>query len=482
MSDLKRRHEARDGAPLSTLAIDETTLAVAWLASQAAVVVASALLTGTSYHLIWYGVEGPWLTHLGVGLLAALLFITPLLYRGDDRITRAVRREVDRAQIFMGWNYTFLVLGLAGFVTKTTADFSRGAVLAFYVVGLCGLLLVETLLVRRVARLVARGHVRRRRVLLVGSEAEIERFASYRGFATSGLQVAGTAVLPPAVVGANSDGVIEVMREAAAKARLLEVDDVFLLSPWSEAARIDTCVAQFSLLPVAVHLTGSDILVRFPHARPESVGGVSTLSLTDRPLNPLQRASKRALDIAVALVALIGLSPLLIAAAIAIKLDSKGPVFFRQRRAGFNQREFRIWKFRSMTVADDGETIVQARKADPRVTRVGAWLRRTSIDELPQLLNVIAGDMSIVGPRPHALAHDREFEKRIAAYPRRLNVKPGITGWAQINGFRGETDTDEKLTGRISHDLYYVDNWSLGLVLYIILMTFLSAKTFRNAH
>ncbi|MGL5734957.1 MAG: exopolysaccharide biosynthesis polyprenyl glycosylphosphotransferase, partial [Beijerinckiaceae bacterium] len=175
------------------------------------------------------------------------------------------------------------------------------------------------------------------------------------------------------------------------------------------------------------------------------------------------------------------LIPVALIVAIAIKLDSAGPVFFLQRRYGFNQKPFRIIKFRTMSAMDDGEHVSQARKNDSRITRVGAILRRFNIDELPQLLNVLRGDMSLVGPRPHALAHDHHFMRRIALYARRHNVKPGITGWAQVNGFRGETETDDKMIGRIEHDLYYIDNWSVFLDLTILMLTVFSPKAYRNA-
>jgi len=156
-------------------------------------------------------------------------------------------------------------------------------------------------------------------------------------------------------------------------------------------------------------------------------------------------------------------------------------VFFKQRRRGYNMAEFRIWKFRTMTTLEDGDTIKQAAEGDARITFPGAFLRRFSLDELPQLINVLKGEMSLVGPRPHAVAHDRFFERRIAGYPRRLNVKPGITGWAQVNGFRGATDTDEAMQLRVEHDIFYIDNCSVGFDLYILLLTLVSPKASQNA-
>ncbi|HUB64832.1 MAG TPA: exopolysaccharide biosynthesis polyprenyl glycosylphosphotransferase [Methylocella sp.] len=183
------------------------------------------------------------------------------------------------------------------------------------------------------------------------------------------------------------------------------------------------------------------------------------------------RGVKRALDMIFAAAALVFLSPLLVTVAIAIKLDSRGPAIFRQRRTGCNGTQFVILKFRTMTVLEDGLTVTQACPGDPRVTRVGKWLRRSSIDELPQLFNVLKSDMSLVGPRPHALAHDLEYKAQIAKYDRRYQVKPGITGWAQVNGLRGETRHLEQMAERIALDLWYINHWSLTLDIYILLRT-----------
>ncbi len=200
------------------------------------------------------------------------------------------------------------------------------------------------------------------------------------------------------------------------------------------------------------------------------------------PLSLLEVVQKRIFDLVVAAFALIPLTPLLVLVAVLVRIGSPGQVFFVQRRYGFNQQPFRIVKFRTMGTLDDGAVIVQARPDDPRLTRIGRWLRRLNIDEIPQLFNVLTGDMSLVGPRPHALSHDREYERRISLYARRHNVKPGITGWAQIHGLRGETDTDEKMRKRVEYDLFYIDNWSLWLDLKIIARTVLSAAAYRNAY
>ena len=199
-------------------------------------------------------------------------------------------------------------------------------------------------------------------------------------------------------------------------------------------------------------------------------------------LTALERLSKRLLDVTVAATSLVLLVPLLVVVAVAIKLESRGPVIFRQRRHGFNGRSFAIYKLRTMRVMEDGAAVVQATEKDPRVTRVGRFLRATSIDELPQLLNVLQGHMSMVGPRPHALIHDYEYGRMIANYAFRHHVKPGITGWAQVHGYRGGTPRLELMERRITLDLWYIDNWSLTLDINIMLRTFFELIRPRNAY
>jgi len=188
-------------------------------------------------------------------------------------------------------------------------------------------------------------------------------------------------------------------------------------------------------------------------------------------LSKSELSAKRALDLYVALIAILLLWPILLIAAIAIKLDSTGPVIFKQRRNGLNGKEFVVLKFRTMTVLEDGPNVTQASRGDRRVTRVGNFLRRSSIDELPQLFNVLKGDMSVVGPRPHAVAHDHKYRALIADYDCRFRVKPGLTGWAQINGLRGETATVQQMAQRVRADVWYINNWSVGLDIIILIRT-----------
>ena len=223
------------------------------------------------------------------------------------------------------------------------------------------------------------------------------------------------------------------------------------------------------------------MLSRFPTLEIADIGAFVSLKVVRPPLSFLALAAKRILDFSAALVFLVLCLPVLLLAALAIKLEDGGPVLYRQKRFGFTQRPFHILKLRTMSVAEEGARVTQARPGDARITRMGHFLRRTNIDELPQLLNVVLGQMSLVGPRPHAQVHDYEFEQRISAYALRQKVKPGITGWAQVNGLRGPTDTYQKIKSRVEHDLYYIQHWSLLLDLKILFLTIFSKKAYENA-
>jgi putative colanic acid biosynthesis UDP-glucose lipid carrier transferase len=211
------------------------------------------------------------------------------------------------------------------------------------------------------------------------------------------------------------------------------------------------------------------------------VGGMPVIAICETPFMGLNSMIKRTSDIVLASLILLSLAPLMLAIAVAVRMESPGPVIFRQRRYGLYGEEIIVYKFRSMKVMENGAAIVQARKDDDRVTRIGRFLRRTSLDELPQFVNVLQGRMSIVGPRPHAVAHNEQYRKLIKGYMLRHKVKPGITGWAQVNGLRGETATLDKMEARIQYDLDYLRNWSLWLDLWIVLKTVKVVLTRENA-
>jgi Undecaprenyl-phosphate glucose phosphotransferase len=260
-----------------------------------------------------------------------------------------------------------------------------------------------------------------------------------------------------------------------AAARDDRIDEVLVALPWGEEDRLAAVLDRLSPLPLHVRLVPDPIAFQFAHRPVTRLSGVPLIHLFERPISGWSWLLKAAEDRVLASLALLFLGPLMLLIALAIKLDSPGPVFFRQPRRGFNSRLFQVWKFRTMYHdRADLACATQTTRNDPRITRVGAILRKTSLDELPQLLNVLNGDMSLVGPRPHAVATKaagRLFEEVVREYAARYRVRPGITGWAQVNGWRGETDTVEKIEKRVEYDIHYIENWSIGLDLWILIRT-----------
>ncbi|WP_236198427.1 undecaprenyl-phosphate glucose phosphotransferase [Pseudomonas pseudonitroreducens] len=266
------------------------------------------------------------------------------------------------------------------------------------------------------------------------------------------------------------------------QARAGKLDRVYITLPMRSETRIRWLVEQLSDTTASVYIVPDVFVFNLLHARAQNIDGIPTISIFDSPMVGAAALVKRLEDIVLSslILCLIAVPMLVIAAA--IKLTSPGPVFFRQKRYGIDGRSIDVWKFRSMRVMENGATVTQATRNDSRITPLGAFLRRTSLDELPQFINVFMGDMSIVGPRPHAIAHNEEYRGQISSYMLRHKVKPGITGWAQVNGWRGETDTLEKMQKRIEFDLAYINNWSLWWDLKIVFLTLFKGFVHKNAY
>jgi Undecaprenyl-phosphate glucose phosphotransferase len=435
-----------------------------------------ALAVHTAYHLVFYNWSGLAPANLQVSVVAAATFVLANAVRNEYSFANYLQLRGHAWRSFSLWTLVSLLGVAVGFLTKATEETSRAAFLLVYVAGFVAIFAQRATLSHFVRSSAAAGGVSARRLFLVGFEREIEAFTYRYKPWTCGMNVVAAVVLRD-----NENTLEDDLTLAAASARMLRPDDIFILAPWSRTDVIDDCVTAFLRVPARLHLGPERVLDRFADAQIDKVGAISSLSLSGDPLNLVEVAAKRAFDIVVSATALLLLSPLLLACAILIRLESEGPALFYQRRYGFNRETFRIVKFRSMTTMEDGRHVKQATLGDTRITRVGRILRRYNIDELPQLLNVLRGEMSLVGPRPHALAHDQLFERRIALYARRHNVKPGITGWAQVNGLRGEIDSPEKIRLRVEHDLYYIDNWSMPFDIWIMFLTVFSRKAYRNA-
>ena len=446
--------------------------------ADAAVIIAVSVLIGLAYHLAAYGSIGPLRGFVAVGASAASIFVLPALFRGEYELNHYLSFRSHARRAFAYWNITFVALLALAFVTRALDDYSRASMILFYVMGLPAVVLMRYALVSTVILGSKVGLVTAQRVFLIGSAEDIGAFVRRYQPWNFGLHTIGAAPLTRhdahATPARRRETLAADLRHAIDTARTLRPDAVYIVTPWSETATINECVDEFLNIPVEIHLGPERILDRFENVRIAKHGSMASLQLTRAPLTWSERALKRVFDVTVAAGVLVTLSPLLAVTALLIWLETGRPLFFLQRRYGFNQQEFRIIKFRTMTSLDDGDVVQQARRNDPRITRFGRFLRKWNIDELPQLINVLKGDMSLVGPRPHALSHNREYEQKIALYARRHNVLPGITGWAQVNGFRGETDTDDKMKHRVDHDLYYIDNWSLWLDLRILVLTLFS--------
>jgi undecaprenyl-phosphate galactose phosphotransferase/putative colanic acid biosynthesis UDP-glucose lipid carrier transferase len=411
----------------------------------------------------------------GLGVVAALFYLLLGRSWGLFKVQTLLTPERNLARIVAAALFGVLSVVCLLFLLKTGSDHSRGA-MALFAVTASALTSAERLLFSPLARwLVASDFVRGRRVVLIGDSAELDRLNASEALHFGFDEVARFGLSRGRNAEPLSSGDRSRVEQAIATARRLRASEIALFMPWSRNRALAEIVdgLRGSPLPVRLYPDHStrEVLRR---KRESHFDPYLSVEVQREPLSRMEQCMKRGFDVATAGTALLGLSPLLILTAVLIKLDSPGPVIFRQVRRGFDNREFRILKFRTMTVLEDGPGLRQARRDDERVTRIGRILRRTSVDELPQLVNVLRGDMSIVGPRPHAVAHDEFYEARINEYALRRHVKPGLTGAAQVNGLRGETRELKAMEARVQRDLWYINNWSLWLDIKLVAQTFVT--------
>ncbi|MDQ2820620.1 MAG: undecaprenyl-phosphate glucose phosphotransferase [Pseudomonadota bacterium] len=281
---------------------------------------------------------------------------------------------------------------------------------------------------------------------------------------------------------ATAHPVLGRIAELAAYVRTHHIKTIFISQPLSAQPRIRRLIDELEDTTASVYFLPDVYIFDLMQARFDNFGGMPVIAIRETPFVGVNSVVKRISDVLLALLILVLVAPLMLAVALCVRASSPGPVIFRQRRYGLYGDEIVVYKFRSMTVSEDGGDVRQARARDARLTSIGAFLRRTSLDELPQFWNVLQGRMSIVGPRPHAVAHNEQYRKLIKGYMLRHKVKPGITGWAQVNGMRGETATLDKMQARVRYDLDYLRSWSLWLDLWIIVKTIKVVITQQNAH
>lgn len=486
MTNIWLDQSARPGnASLATLpSLRRFTLAVIAGATDAATVIVASVGTGILYHQFAYDDTGPLADYVQVGLMAALLYLIPCIYRDEYQVVRTLKFDLRPARIARYWTFAFACLLILGFLTKTSVLYSRGWLVLFYASGLLALISVYALRILAFDAANRMGLIAGQRLFLVGSEKDVREFTRRYNLLSLGCRIVGIGNLPSSnnVFKQTAQELNAALDIAVARARELNPDNILVIAPWSKQATIERCIDAFMTLPCSISLAPERILERFDHISIEKLGPIASLHLLRPPMSTASTILKRTFDVVLGAALTVLLLPLFAIIAILIRLDSPGPVLFRQQRHGFNQQSFWIYKFRTMTTMENGPGVRQASREDDRITRLGRFMRRWSIDELPQIINVLKGDMSLVGPRPHALAHDQAWGSKIALYARRHNVKPGITGWAQINGFRGGIDADEQLRGRILCDLYYIDNWSIWLDIKILFATVFSKAAHTNAY
>ncbi|MEM7302055.1 MAG: undecaprenyl-phosphate glucose phosphotransferase [Pseudomonadota bacterium] len=392
-------------------------------------------------------------------------------------------------RIFGAWTLVFGFFALLAFFAKVSDEYSRYWFGTWFVSGMIFFIIFRTVMATLVRKWSRDGRLERRAVIVGGGKNAEDLILSLEAQADNDIRICGIFDdrdgdrSPPMVAGYPKLGTISELVEFGRKAR---IDMLIVSLPISAEKRVLAMLKKVWVLPVDIRLSAHTNKLRFRPRSYSYVGAVPFLDVFDKPIADWDSVLKRAFDVVLSSLGILALSPIFLAAAIAIRLDSKGPVIFRQKRFGFNNEVIEVLKFRSMYhEQSDPDAKKVVTKNDSRVTRVGRFIRRTSIDELPQLFNVLKGDLSLVGPRPHAVnAHtqNRLWDEVVDGYFGRHKVKPGVTGWAQVNGWRGEVDTDEKIRRRVECDLYYIENWSVLFDLYIVMITPFKLLNTENAY
>jgi putative colanic acid biosynthesis UDP-glucose lipid carrier transferase len=438
------------------------------------------LVASTIAYLIRHGLTAVPLEVVAITLLSLIVTLNGLrLTRAYDRLLGPVTDQIFKAAKV--WSCVFLVMLTMGFLTKTSVDYSRIWAATWFVFTLAGFAGVRAVGGAVIAGWRRRGRLVQTVAIVDMSGAGIELARKVQRTAARDTRLLGVFSVGGEAPGKQGprrstiDDLIELSRH-------FRVDEVIVAVGGRSEIDVNPVIRRLGLLPSNIRVCLEMPELAFPPTKAAMMFGQPVLTVRQSSCTGINKMIKRVEDVVLSSLLLLLLAPLFGVVASAIKLTSPGPVLFRQKRLGFNNNVIEILKFRSMTHRVQEAGTPQATRHDPRITRVGAFLRRTSIDELPQLWNVLTGDMSLVGPRPHALAHNDQYAGLIDNYLSRHRVQPGITGWAQVNGFRGETDTLDKMQMRVEHDLAYIDSWSVLLDFRILFSTVFSNTTFKNAY
>ncbi|BDA84083.1 undecaprenyl-phosphate glucose phosphotransferase [Aureimonas sp. SA4125] len=476
---------ARTAAQFQTQVMSPKLLSGIWR------LVEFGLLLGAaqSVYFAYVGSEnGVFSQYLLISLLGAALGVLGIQLGHGYEIATMRSRLKQLARVSLAWSAAIAAVAVILFFMKAQTDYSRVWMGAWFLTGLLALGAARLFLGMNIRRWARNGVMERRAVIVGGGEAAESLIRGLERQDDNDIRICGIfddrndRRSPPIVAGYPKLGNVHELVEFA---RLARIDMLIVTLPLSAEKRVLALLKELWVLPLDIRLSAHAAHLRFRPRSYSYIGQIPLIDVFDRPLADWDRIAKRIFDLVIASLALVLLSPVFLATAIAIKLDSKGPVFFKQKRHGFNNRVVEVFKFRSMyhEMSDPTARRIVTR-GDPRVTRVGRFIRKSSIDELPQLWNVILGSLSLVGPRPHAVnavsSQNEAFVEIVDGYFGRHKVKPGITGWAQIHGFRGEIDQQDKLKKRIEHDLYYIENWSILLDIAILALTPISL--FKTEH
>lgn len=445
-----------------------------WLFSLSQCLVVFLFSVGADFAYRGIILELPGLTNasVSVSLISGILFAGAMhIVDGSRPLRKLAGREALR-DVSIVWICVVLLITFLAFSLKTGHTLSRGMMFAFLSIGYVALTLTRSFVSSLMAASSRLANASGHHILVIGARGHsaartlIDELMASSHHKPTHIEIdvgcddtEWHAKLP------------FVLRQIFSSSRDNGRGDICIAAEGFSTPRLRDISDSIRVIPRAVCMVPDATVEALFHLPVQIIGGLYSLELQKPPMNAPQRVGKRALDLAISLPLLVFIAPLLAALAIAIKLDSRGPVLFVQTRLGYRGRAFSILKFRTMSVLENGDAIAQARKDDERVTRVGRWLRRTSLDELPQLLNVIRGQMSLVGPRPHAMAHDAFYEKYVLHYEVRQHVKPGISGWAQVNGLRGETASADLMRKRVEYDIWYAKNASAWLDIKILFLT-----------
>lgn len=406
-------------------------------------------------------------------LMIITFFISSYIYEQTNiyRTWRSGKLFAYISDTLIGWGIIISILMFLGFATKLTYYYSEQVILSWFIATPIALI-NSHLIVRKIANNLRKGGEVRSAVIVGANDTGLKiakRIEEYpyllmevRGFFDDRDESRNSSPIPSLLGGVS--GVADYVR-------VHNIKMIFISLPMTAQPRIRALLDDLHDTTASIYFLPDVYIFDLMQARFDNVGGIPVVAICESPFLGVDNVIKNFSDFVLSALILVLLSPLMLGITLAVKLTSPGPAIFKQRRYGLNGEEIIVYKFRSMSVSEDGQKIEQAHRNDPRITKIGSFLRRTSLDELPQFINVLQGRMSIVGPRPHAVAHNELYRKLIKGYMLRHKVKPGITGWAQVNGLRGETEVLDKMQARIEYDLNYLQHWSIWLDLWIIMRT-----------